>query len=147
MSSLHFTINQAGADEISRHLEQCSPLFTPPLNEKVDIGVYAGKIRAYAITFEAWDQSVLAGLIAAYFNNKETGKAYITNVSTLPGYNGRGIGSTLMTNCIHYGKEQAYKEIELRVAKQNQRAINLYTKFGFSELLQENDESVMQRIL
>jgi len=46
---------------------------------------------------------------------------------------GRGIGSSLIKFLIDWGENNGLKRIELRVDINNDRAINLYRKFGFRE--------------
>lgn len=129
--NIRYNINTATADDLIIHLRACDANFIPALSEKVDIEDYAQKLSKHAVNFEAWDGGVLAGLIAAYFNDTENGLGYITNVSTVSGYAGRGIGSTLLQKCIAYGQAQQFESIGLEVSKQSLAAISLYQKFGF----------------
>lgn len=128
---INYNINTATSDDIDIHLTACNDNFIPALSEKVDIADYALKLSKHAVNFEAWDGGVLAGLIAAYFNDTENGLGYITNVSTVGGYSGRGIASNLLKRCIAYGQEQQFESIALEVNKQSLGAISLYQKFGF----------------
>ena len=128
---INYNINTATSDDIDIHLTACNDNFIPALSEKVDIADYALKLSKHAVNFEAWDGGVLAGLIAAYFNDTENGLGYITNVSTVGGYSGRGIASNLLERCIAYGREQQFESIALEVNKQSLAAVNLYQKFGF----------------
>lgn len=129
--TINYNINTATADDLIIHLTACDSNFIPALSEKVDIEDYAQKLSKHAVNFEAWDGGVLAGLIAAYFNDTENGLGYITNVSTVGGYSGRGIASNLLERCIAYGREQQFESIGLEVNKQSLAAVNLYQKFGF----------------
>lgn len=129
--TINYNINTATSDDIDIHLTACNDNFIPALSEKVDIADYALKLSKHAVNFEAWDGGVLAGLIAAYFNDTENGLGYITNVSTVAAYSGRGIASNLLKRCIAYGREQQFESIGLEVNKQSLAAVNLYQKFGF----------------
>ncbi len=130
-SNWDFRINTASYEDIVLHLNGCASNFVPPLNTYVNIADYARKIREHAITFEAWDKDTLVGLIAAYFNNTATKVGYITNVSVLPVYEGRGIASSLLERTITYGIRHDFHKIELEVNPFNDRAIFLYKRFGF----------------
>jgi len=46
-------------------------------------------------------------------------------------YQGQGIGSILMERAVQLAAKKGIREISLTVLKENKRAINLYTKFGF----------------
>lgn len=54
-------------------------------------------------------------------------------------YWNKGIGKELINYISHYGYILNLKEIYLKVIKDNTRAIKLYQKMGFKELLKEND--------
>jgi len=84
-----------------------------------------------AVTFEAWEDDTLAGLIAAYLDDRESGKGFITNVSVLKEQMGKGIAETLMNNCIAYAKQQGIRSIDLEVSKGSEPAIALYENSAF----------------
>ncbi len=143
-SELVYKTNTASFEDVKTHLTSCDKNFTPPLSEKVDIAEYAKKIADRAVNFESWDAEKLAGLIACYFNDAAK-KGFITNVSVLGEYGGKGIASALMTNCIERVKEQDFQAIELEVNKSNSGAIGLYKKFNFFEI-ETKDESIIMRL-
>lgn len=126
-----YRIKTATEEEICRHLINCSRYFIPALSEYVEIGQYSKKIFTKAITFEAWVENTLSGMVAAYFNDIEKKSGYITSVSIEPKSRGMGIASTLIQNCIEYATSNQFKEIQLEVNKKNEPAINLYQKHGF----------------
>ena len=129
---IHYKIKIADEEAIRSHLELCDEGFSPPLSQKVNIKEYAKKIFERAVTFEAWKNNLVAGLIAAYFSDTASRKAFITNVSVIKKCLGQGIASELMKMCIHYAKQNDFDEIALEVGKNNNTAIALYEKFGFS---------------
>lgn len=137
----------ASLQSVTNHLTSCSGNFVPTLAETVDIGVYAEKIVKNSITFEAWSNSELAGLIAAYFNDEKREEGYITNVSTLLEYSGRGIASRLLDKCIRYGTDTGFKKIRLEVNSSNQHAVSLYKKHGFFQTGTRKDYILMQKDL
>lgn len=54
-------------------------------------------------------------------------------ISVLKEFWGMGIGRLLMEACIECAKEAGYKQIELTVVAENERAIGLYERLGFQE--------------
>ena len=48
-------------------------------------------------------------------------------------YWGLGLGKAFMEACIECAKEAGYKQLELNVVAENERAIALYKNFGFKE--------------
>ena len=83
-----YKIRTATFNDVLQHLAKCNENFIPALNEKVDIIAYSQKIAENSITFEAWINNELLGLIAAYFNDGKKKTAFITNVSTIKKYSG-----------------------------------------------------------
>jgi ribosomal protein S18 acetylase RimI-like enzyme len=142
--SINYKIKKASAKEINLHLEECKYNFNPPLDHRVNIQEYSRKIFEKAITFEAWLGNVLAGLAAAYFNDWEHKRGYISDVSIIKDYQGMDIASVLMQMCIDYANKHHFKEVELEVHKKNTPAIKLYKKFGFQFFEDKNGFVVMK---
>ena len=145
MDNLQITygINTANRENIEAHLVNCNETMCPRLDKRVIIQDYAGKIHELAVTFEAWLDHTLVGLVAAYFNDMITKTGYITDVSVMKDYMGRGIASELMKMCIGYAKETDFRRIQLEVYKDNSSAIHLYRKFGFLEYSTRGDYMLM----
>lgn len=146
-TEIEYRIKTATEEEIYQHLTKCNDEFVPPLDSKIAVNEYAGKIFKHAVTFEAWSGSILAGLIAAYFNNPETKAGFITNVSVLPGFNGKGIASFLVNMSVDYALQNNYSEILLEVNNKNSKAINLYTKFEFFKTGEKYEMVQMKKII
>ncbi len=137
----------ASVQQVITHLTKCGSNFVPPLNQTVDISAYSKKIVENSITFEAWIDNELAGLIAAYFNDEKKITGFITNVSTVINYSGRGIASQLLQNCIHYGVKHQFESICLEVNDLNKSAIHLYNKYGFNKTGNNNKNVLMKKDL
>ena len=142
-----FTIKQASEEDIYQHLLECSDYFLPPLAETVDIKSYAKKIFENAITFEAWVEKDLIGMIAAYINDEQRRTAYITNVSVLNSFSGKHIASRLLKDCIQYTVDMKFIEIRLKVFSNNFRAIQLYQKLNFSNAEVKGEYLIMKLAL
>jgi len=120
--------NTATLEQISNHLKWCSNQFVPPLETYVDIALYAQKIHNRAFRVEAWHHQDLAGLVAIYLND-DTG--FITNVSVLAAYAGKGLATALLSRTEAIAKQKDCHVIQLEVKKENQKAVQLYDKLGF----------------
>jgi ribosomal protein S18 acetylase RimI-like enzyme len=142
--SLKYTEGVASEQEIYSHLMKCNENFIPHLEKKVNIQEYSRKIFEKAVTFEAWVDGILAGLVAAYFNDLENRFGYVTNVSRMKRYAGLGIASGLMNLCIKYARQRNFKEIRLEVHKDNGAAVSLYRKSGFVDYESKNDSLFMK---
>jgi GNAT superfamily N-acetyltransferase len=126
-----FRMNTASEAQIADHLLRCDAGFVPPLSSRVEIGGYAHKISTRATRFEAWDRA-LVGLLAAYCNDAgRRGAAYITSVSVLEGWRGRGVALRLLEQCIDHARKLGFRCVELEVDGANAGAVGLYGKSGF----------------
>jgi ribosomal protein S18 acetylase RimI-like enzyme len=92
---------------------------------------YVKKIASKATRFEAWSGGTLIGLVAAYCNDQEKRIAYITSVSLLREWTGKGIAARLINQCIEHARGLGMRQIGLEVASNNTPAIKLYEKYGF----------------
>lgn len=129
--AVEYLTNKASVAEIADHLLRCDTDFVPPLSGHVEIIDYAKKIADLAMRFEAWADSTLIGLVAAYCNHQESRIAYITSVSVLRAWMGKGIAARLMGRCIEHAKASGMQQIGLEVSGENASAIKLYAKSGF----------------
>jgi ribosomal protein S18 acetylase RimI-like enzyme len=132
-------------EEIRAHLEGCDGNFSPRLSLKVDIEEYSKKISAKAQTFEAWSSDTLVGLVAAYLNDRGARSAFITNVSVVKAFTGRGIASALLDRCLDRSRQEGMDAIGLEVSVESREAIRFYEKLGFSEL-ERKGETVLMRL-
>jgi ribosomal protein S18 acetylase RimI-like enzyme len=129
--AMDYLLNKASEAEIVDHLRACDADFMPPLSGRGEIKDYARKITSKATRFEAWSGGTLVGLVAAYCNDQEKRIAYITSVSVLRAWTGKGIAEHLMSQCIEYATVSELRQISLEVASDNTPAIKLYEKNGF----------------
>ena len=145
--NIEFKIKTAGADDVLIHLNKCKDNFIPALDKTVDITKYSKKIVESSVTFEAWINKELIGLIATYFNDNENYSGFITNVSVVNECAGRGLASELLKNCIQYAEKRNFKEINLEVYHKNEQAIKLYKKYDFYQASSKEDLVIMKKIL
>jgi ribosomal protein S18 acetylase RimI-like enzyme len=122
--------NTASAAQIAEHLALCDEQFIPLLSSRVDLVVYASKLASRAQRFEAWSGQTLAGLVAVYMDSGMP-RAYITNVSVLPEWSGRGVAKNLLGLCIAHARAAGTQEIGLEVDVHNVAAVALYERVGF----------------
>ncbi|MBT2663097.1 ribosomal protein S18-alanine N-acetyltransferase [Bacillus sp. ISL-45] len=60
-------------------------------------------------------------------------EAHITNIALLPEYRGMKLGEALMAKVMELAREMGAFRMTLEVRVSNERAQNLYRKFGFEE--------------
>jgi ribosomal-protein-alanine N-acetyltransferase len=71
----------------------------------------------------------LAGYLGLLFVADE---AHVTTVAVAPHYQRQGIGTVLMLDAVGISLENGARHISLEVAASNERAQNLYHRFGFA---------------
>jgi GNAT superfamily N-acetyltransferase len=142
-SEIEYRTNTATPESIVEHFKKCADSFIPPLYTYVVIEDYSKKIFDHAVTFEAWDGDILAGLAAAYFNNYSEKVAFWTNLSLLEEYQNKGIASNLTSYVINYGRKMGFKSISLEVKKINEKVRKFHEKHGFVITGQNKDCFVM----
>lgn len=130
-TEFQYSLDKASAEQIAEHLSNCDADFIPTLSSRVVIKDYAEKLASKSMRFEAWAGGSLVGLVAVYCNDQDKRIAYITSVSVLKEWMGKGIAANLLKQCIECAKEIGMQRISLEVASDNMPAINLYQKMGF----------------
>lgn len=144
MKNIEYKINQSNKLNILTHLENCDKDFIPKLSTKVNLKAYSDKIFENAIRIEAWIDNNLIGLIAVYHNNLKQ-EMFITNVSIEKEYTGNGIADELMKQLFILLNSQNIKEIKLEVDANNDKALNLYTKYNF-KLESQNENTLTLKL-
>jgi ribosomal protein S18 acetylase RimI-like enzyme len=129
---LLFHLDKATRAQIAEHLARCDTAFVPPLTGRVEIGAYSDKIATRATRFESWADDALVGLVAAYCNDEHRGTAYVTSVSVLQGWQGRGIASRLLDRCVEHVAKLGFRHVQLEVGTTNNAALRLYERKGFT---------------
>ena len=142
--TVRFAQSTATADQIRAHLLACEQSFVPPLAGRLDIEDYAEKIARKAVTFEAWREPELAGLVAAYLNDPDGQEGFVTSVSVVESVVGRGIGAALLGTCIDAARDSGFQQMKLEVHRDNGRAIEFYQRFGFLTLDRDGDNILMR---
>ncbi len=142
MKDVEHRVATASVAAVARHLRAVDPRFDPPLHRRVELDAFALRIVSGAVTFEAWQDDELVGLVSAYVNAGPGGTAFINHVGVAPGHEGRGLATTLLRACMAYAARAAHVRVRLEVAEGNRRARDLYFRLGFVEEGPPSDTSV-----
>jgi ribosomal protein S18 acetylase RimI-like enzyme len=128
--------NTISLEKLYNFYAENTEVFIPSLTVQVSsLPEYVHKLKKYATLFEAYDGSLLVGLVAIYLNNLETKTGFITSVIVIPMYQNNGIANILMKNVIDFAKVEGFVKISLEVFKENIKAISLYQKYRFNKIL------------
>lgn len=126
---IQYSRNLSTFSDIYKHLRIASPSFLPPLEGRVDIEKYSNKLLVYSQREEAYYDGKLVGIVA-YYCKKGSQEAFISNVSVLPDFKGKGIASLLLNNMKVFLSKMGVHKVEMEVANSND-IIEFYRKNGF----------------
>ena len=133
MKGIEVRINSVSLNTLINFYNE-NDIFNPPLSSQVtSIEEYIMKLKNNAVIFEAWGNTELLGLVAAYLNNYETQIGFITSVIVSQKYQKQGIAKRLLKKAVEFARNEGFKKIYLKVHRENIDAISLYKKFNFSE--------------
>lgn len=138
--------NTVTEEELKDYLQKNFYQFHDSFSEMCLKTNYSHKLFVNALTFEIWDDSLLAGLVCAYLNY-ESKIVYIPYVCISKDYSGMGLASTLFDFLEEYCRERLFEKISLEVRGDNYSAISLYYKKGFSNLGKVNGKNRMEKII
>jgi len=132
------------ADELIALMTLVGNELPEPLSMRVDIPAYLEKITNNGECYILIDSKQgPAGFIGFYTNDKKNRKAYLSIISILPHFQGKGYGKKLMELMISKCVEMGMIDISLEVQSTNIKAINCYKKFGFNNVAIKADKIVM----
>ncbi|MFX0020789.1 MAG: GNAT family N-acetyltransferase [Candidatus Hermodarchaeota archaeon] len=116
-------------DAFSKHFD-----FRPTTEEELKT-VLEGILKDYDKEhWLAYDDDKLVGICSSTINPELKHIGTITTLGLLHEYHRRGIGSSLLGHGIHSLIEKGCKRIELGVEAKNEKALNLYKKYGFNQV-------------
>ncbi len=144
MMGLIYKTKTASRKQVLSHLQECDANFSPPLSQRVDLADYANRLSEKSVSFEAWDGSILVGMLNAYLNNVDNRTGFITNVSVLKEYARRRVGSTLLQMCLEYASQRNFSCIRLAVSRENGPALGLYSGIGFKVIAEEGNKLLLE---
>ena len=146
MLDLRWSVSEASAEAIERHLAACDKAFVPALSTRVRLGAYARKLHSLTARVEVWLGNELIGLVAVYCNDVASGVAFISNVSVLPERQGQGLAAEMLRQCIEHCKAVGMRKLELHVDASNTAAVRLYERAGFTWCSNRWPTSMSQRL-
>jgi GNAT superfamily N-acetyltransferase len=106
--------------------------FIPPLNQKVNVPIYARKLVESATNIFITADEVDVGHAAYYSNDFWTRTAFLTSISVKSEFLGRGLARDLLAEVIQGATNDGMKYLRLEVNPTNSGAVRFYSKYGFT---------------
>ena len=143
------TLNkEVSLESLYRFLQLMDSEYIPPLSEKIELRSFAEKLIRYANLFCEFDkEGEIKGLVAVYAIDFERQYAYIPIVGISPSHRGEGIATRLVGRAIELVKGYNGRIKVMGLYSNNPIAIQLYHKYGFKNLQEENGRVYMELIL
>ncbi len=133
--------------EILKYFKSNSRVFFEPLDNRVNIDEYARKLAKFSTQFWLYDEGSPVGFMAAYLNDTSSKIAYISTISVIKSYQGKGGGKLLINNLIQLAARKKFYKIRLEVAANNSKAIRFYRKQGFYLFMKKDESYIMEKPL
>ena len=142
-----FYIKSLPQEEILCFLKKNNRSHYEKLSDIVDLDAYAKKLSEKAMHFTLYDKEKLIGFSACYFNDDMSKVGYISGISFLEGYRGLGLGGKLLKHVIVYGKQNLFKEINIKPDCNNSVLINFFIKNGFVIYVKSEGRCLLKYII
>lgn len=85
--------------------------------------------------YESWIMRDASGLVAGYFLLLiAVDEAHLLNITVRRNLQGRGLGIALLNRVIRVAREKKMNSILLEVRPSNQRAFDIYRRYGFIQI-------------
>jgi ribosomal-protein-alanine N-acetyltransferase len=105
----------------------------------VDVSLYVDKIIKNAAIFSIFKNTHLKAFIAYYDNDPLKDLAFLTMIAVDEDSRKRGLGKSLLEISIKEIEGQGFRRYGLEVKKNNIKAMELYSKYGFEYLETRED--------
>ncbi len=129
--AVDFYIKSLPQEEILCFLNNNNRSHYEKLSDIVDLDAYAKKLSENAMHFTLYDEEKLIGFCPCYLHDDISKVGYISGISFLEGQRGLGLGGKLLKHVIEYGKQNLFKEINIKPDCNNIVLINFFIKKGF----------------
>lgn len=119
---------------ITQSITECDSSFSKHILERDDCSEFINKLIKNATFVIAFDStnSKLVGYSATYMNDVVNCVAYISLICVIPEMQGKHIGVRLLDKICELAKKKGMHSIRLSVDYNNNKALSVYQKYGFS---------------
>ena len=117
------------------------------INITISINDYVDKILNNSTIVPYFMQGDLKGFISYYNNDASKQHSFLTMILISKEYQGKGIGKLLLELSINDLKKSGFVHYSLEVLKTNEKAINLYSNYGFYKKEDRGELWLMEKIL
>lgn len=143
---LYTLVSISDANIIQEMVVQFQNELSPSLEQRnINLIEYAHKLYKYGKVWCQCAQGIPISIIAGYFNDKNSYKAYLSLLVVDKNYRKRNLATLLLLNFEKYAYDHNMRMIELEVRKNNYAAQFLYNKCGYIEFSEASKNSFYMR--
>lgn len=124
---------EGGEQELYNFLKKVDKLFPVSLSEREQLTVLVSKFEKYGTVSCVRKDGKIIALCAGYINDQEKQLGYISVVASLPEYTNKGYGKVAVQGFIEKAKNAGMRAIHLYADKDNESALRMYEKLGFTD--------------
>lgn len=121
--------------------------FIPNLSSRLAIDEYVDKIVSNSMVLPVYNNGILSAFISFYCNNYKEQTGYLTMIAVKSDYRNMGVAKLLIQYAIGFLQNIGFKYFRLEVGRQNEKAIALYKKLGFTVFKETAYSFFMERVL
>ena len=132
-------VQKPTVEEIEIFLNAVEQDFPVPLSEKVDLKEYAQKLFDHATIFCAYENGVIASMVAGYTRNLTDDLAFVSIMATRKEYRGQGLASKQLGKFLEESRNVGVKGVHVYAVESNLPAVATYKKHGFERYEAANE--------
>jgi ribosomal-protein-alanine N-acetyltransferase len=115
------------------------------IQKKLNIEEYIFKLTSFATIIPFYTGTVLNAFIAYYSNDELKQNAFLTIIVVDKNSRGEGLGKLLLETSIKDLISKGFKNYQLEVQISNEKALELYKKYGF-KIVKVSEESYFMNL-
>lgn len=115
------------------------------IQKKIDVEEYISKLTSFATIIPFYSCSVLKAFVAYYSNDELKQNAFLTLIVVEENSRGEGLGKLLLETSINDLISKGFNNYQLEVEQSNEKAFELYKKYGF-QIIKVSKESYFMNL-
>lgn len=128
-------VTDLGTDDVFEYLSSVVDDFNPAADTTLGMRGYANKLTSRGCTIAAVansrDRGGIMGILAGYFNDPSRQSSFVSAFHVRIPFRRMHIGRILMDKAVELSHDGGFKELRLKVYKDNDVGISFYERYGF----------------
>jgi len=139
--------NEETAKQIADFIRANEYLLPDPYSDHVNVEQYAQKLNSLGECWAVIKNDEIVAFCGGYINDLSTKKAFLQLLLVSKKWHRNGFGKSLIKAFCNYAEALGFIEIQLTVAKRNEKAFQLYKEIGFVNSKEEHPDNLKQYMI